>query len=145
MYSPGYVQLVSIATHRGRPNAMSAPTGRTAEPLAHALDATLSNLMDLKISNFGHAFKNMETRLNRQRDVLSTLEQRIDEEKQSSDAMDADIEKAVQRIHALLDEKVTAEELETLQEKMAEMENYITVCTQYHVPSTRPAGQVGRS
>ena len=103
------------------------PARTSAEPLAHALDATLSNLMDKKISNFGRAFKNMEARLSRQQTMLNTLEQRIDEEHRHSDAVDAEIRAAVERIHALLAQKVTATELRTLEERMDEMETYIKV------------------
>jgi chromosome segregation ATPase len=106
----------------------ATPSARTtAEPLAHALDATLSNLMDKKISNFGRAFRNMEARLNRQQEMLNTLEQRIGEEHEHSDAVDDEIRQAVERIHKLMDEKVTAKELQTLQVRMDEMETYIKV------------------
>ena len=71
---------VSSMGSAGGPPRRTRSSRETAEPLAHALDATLSHLMDEKISNFGRAFKNMETRLNRQQSVLDSLERSIEEE-----------------------------------------------------------------
>jgi hypothetical protein len=62
--------------------------------------------MDLKISNFGRAFKNMETRLGRQQDILNKLEERIDEEAEKNVESDRQINAAVDRITSLLDQKV---------------------------------------
>lgn len=97
----------------------------TAEPLAHALDATLSHLMDEKISNFGKAFKNMETRLNRQQTVLTELERRIDDEEAVARAENAEIAKKVASIHRLIDENVSEEELRVLKQRIGDMEHYV--------------------
>ena len=69
----------------------------------------------------------MEGRLNKQQAVLGRLEEKIREEREYSDKVDVQIQEAVQRIHTLLDQKVTAEELETLRCKMDQMEAYIKV------------------
>lgn len=97
----------------------------TAEPLAHALDATLSHLMDEKISNFGKAFKNMETRLNRQQTVLTELERRIDDEEAVARAENEQIAQKVASIHQLIDENVSEEELRVLKQRIGDMEHYV--------------------
>ena len=69
----------------------------------------------------------MEGRLNKQQAVLGRLEEKIREEREYSDKVDVQIQEAVQRIHTLLEQKVAAEELETLRCNMDQMEAYIKV------------------
>jgi hypothetical protein len=119
--------------HRERTGSNASSTGgrirtssrETAEPLAHALDATLSHLMDEKISNFGKAFKNMETRLNRQQTLLNDLEKKIDEEDQVARAENEEIAVKVAAIHKLIDENVSEAELDTLKQRIGVMEHYV--------------------
>ena len=100
-------------------------TRETAEPLAHALDATLSDLMDKKIAKFGHAFKNMENRLDQQQKKLDTLERQLSEEETIAREENAEIAQKMAEIHKLIDENVTQEQLDELTKRIGLMEHYV--------------------
>ena len=115
----------SMGSAAGGPPRRTRSSRETAEPLAHALDATLSHLMDEKISNFGRAFKNMETRLNRQQSVLDSLERSIEEEEAVARAENEAISAKIQDIHGLIEQNVSVDELQELQGRIQDMEKYV--------------------
>ncbi len=116
---------LSGASAEGTPGRARTYSRQTAEPLAHALDATLSDLMDKKIAKFGHAFKNMETRLDQQQKKLDTLERQLDEEEKVAREENAEIAQKMAEIHKLIDENVTQEQLDELAKRIGLMEHYV--------------------
>lgn len=100
-------------------------TRETAEPLAHALDATLSDLMDTKIAKFAQAFDLMQSKLDRQQKQLDRLEEKLAQEEETAREENAEIHVLVAEIHQLIDENVTVEQLDELSTRIGGMEHYV--------------------
>lgn len=116
----------SPGTRTPRPRtASSVATARASMPLAHALDATLSLLLDERISQFEGLFRTMEGRLHKLEGHLETMTAKVEQEATGRVTVDEDFTKRLHAIQEKLLTKVDLEELNEMEVRMRQTEAQI--------------------